>query len=78
MVIFNMARGHWEQNHYTRTQMDFKPMLYGLCFASVPFVASVLMRKPNLYAGSAVAFCMLDYAFDRWNSKPVNSSTWSR
>lgn len=78
MAVFNLARGHWEQNHFTKSQFDIKPVAYGLAFASIPFIASVLLKKPNVYLGGSLFFCLGDYAYDRFNSKPVDSQTWAR
>jgi len=78
MAVFNLARGYWEQNHFTKSQYDVRPLGFGLGVASIPFVASVLMKKPNVFLGAALGFCILDYTYDRYNAKPMNAATWAR
>lgn len=78
MAVFNLARGYWEQNNFTKSQFDVRPLGFGLGVASVPFIASCLMKKPNAFLGAALGFCILDYTYDRYNSKPMNAATWAR
>lgn len=78
LAIFNLARGHYEQANFAKSQMDVRPLAYGLAFASVPFLASVLMKKPNPALGAGLAFAALDYTYDRLNITAVGPDTFSR
>jgi len=78
MAIFNVARGHYEQKHFAKSQFDVRPLAFGLGFASIPFFASVALKKPNVFLGASLIYCTLDYAYDRWNVSAVGPETLSR
>lgn len=77
-VAFNLTRGWYEQNHWSSAKYDPKPVAAGLAVAAVPFVITVLMNKPNPVLAAALGFCALDYTYDRFSVKPVDSKTWHR